>query len=315
MSRTLQNILIAVAGVVSFLFFLVMLFPLDTAVGDYLAKIESLTGGKYRVMISEMDTSLIFDSRFEGFRIERKKGESFEEILNVPRVRMRLSLWALFSKSASLNFESEFEEGSIDGLAVFSEDDMKLDLNFSQFAVERVRLLRDLLHSEHVSLGIHALVDGHFYFYGPIGRFNARSIDMRMNLRVSDFRLHDIKAKIVGQDFYISELVLSPKEGYARIEVEMENGRLTFPNISLPGSDIELQLSGHMNVNNRFVVIRSSLNGKFAFSETLVEKLPVLAMINDQRKADGYYPLTVSGAFARPEVRIGNLNLSEMLGF
>lgn len=314
MNRTLQIALNLVAGVLAFLFFVVMLFPLDTAVSHYLANLESWTGGRYRVMISEMDTSLLFDSEFRGLRVEQKEGDGFTEVLHVPRVRLGLSLLALFSKSAHLKFDTDFKKGSVGGMLVLSPEALVLDLDFDEMAIAELGFIKPYLGGEQFDFGVSGLVSGKFSLYKP-RRLSVLSMDMQFNLKISDFKVQDIKAKVAGQSFYLAELVLSPKESYAQFEGNMEGGRLTMANVSIPGSDLELQINGRLGFGNKFDVVRSSLNGRFAFSEMVMEKIPLLAVISEQRKADGYYPLRVSGPFSKPQIRIGNLNLAEMIGW
>lgn len=314
MNRTFQTILAVVVGAVAFVFFVVVLFPLDTAVSHNLAKVEALTGGRFRVVISEMDTSLVFDSEFRGLRVEQKQGQGFVEILNVPRLKVGLSLWALLSRSASLRFVAEFEKGEAGGYLNISEDDLEINLDFNKLALTELGLINMSLKTRDFSLGVRGTLDGTFYMHRP-KKMSGMSLEMRFQLRLTDLRLTDIKAKISGQDFYLGELILAPKEGYASFEGEMADGRLTLPQVSFPGNDIEMQLNGRMGFDGRFAVVSSSLNGKFAFSENMIDKVPLLAVISEQRKADGYYPLRISGPFAKPQVRIGNMNLAEMLGW
>lgn len=314
MNRTLQIALNLVTGVVAFLFFVVMLFPLDTVVSHYLANLESWTGGRYRVMISEMDTSLLFDSEFRGLRVEQKGEEGFVEVLNIPRVRVGLSLLALFSKSARLKFESDFKKGGVEGTVVLSPEALVLDLDFDGMDIAELGFLKASLKGAPFAFDVNGLVEGDFSLYKPQG-LSVLSLDTQFNLRVADFKIRDIKAKVAGQSFYLAEVMLAPQESFAQFEGSLEGGRLTLANVSIPGNDLELQLSGRLGFGNKLEVVRSSLNGRFAFSEMLMEKIPFLAVLGEQRKADGYYPLRISGPSSKPQVRIGSLNLAEMLGW
>jgi hypothetical protein len=110
-------------------------------------------------------------------------------------------------------------------------------------------------------------------------------------------------------------LTLSPQDSPAIFEGNMDEGRLTLTNISVPGGDIELQLKGRVNFGRNFAILRSNLRGRFALSDMLFEKIPLLAIIKDYKTADGFFPLNISGSGQKPQIRIGNFNLSDMLSF
>ena len=313
MNRTLQIALNIVVGVVAFIFFLVLVFPLDAVVGHYLANLESLTKGHYRLVIGEMDASLLFDSEFLDFKLEQKQGENFVEIVEIPKLKVGISLMALLSRSANLHFNAEFKKGEVRGQLVYSPAETMLDLKFDKMALEQLSLVQGMLRGQGFGAELRGTLDGMLAFT-QVQRGGLMGSDAQFNLKLSDFRLEDIKINVSGQSFFLPVLVLSPKEGQALIEGELGEGRLSLTNLSLPGPDFELQVSGRLNLNNNFQIARSALTGRFAFSEALLSKVPMLAMISLERKADGYYPFRLAGSSDKPQIRIGNLNISEMLG-
>jgi type II secretion system protein N len=302
-NKTIRGILYLIVGVVSYLFFLLALFPLDAIVSHYLANVESQTKGAFRVSVSpEMDTSLLFDSQFKDFQVERKVGDEFQKVFYAPNIKLGLSLFSLISGGVNVHFDADLNKGKLSGSVALSNAKSVYDLHFKKVPVSELPLL-----AASVPVKIRGAIDGDLYF----------SMAQTMKDSEGDFK---IKIFDLGTDAYsikeanmdIPALTLSAGDKYALIQGGMEGGFLKLEELSTPGEDMILQLKGRVQFlrNN---LTRSNINGKFRVSEKLETAVPVFGFLAEQKAADGSYPISILGDLKKPRINVGNLKLSDML--
>lgn len=313
MNRSLQIILSLIVAVVSFLFFLILFFPLDALINHELADIESQTKGMYRVSVSEMDTSLLFDSKFKNFRIEKKEQGGFQELFSAPEVRVGISLASLLSQRLNLRFLASFKAGSFGGRIILSRSESVFDLEFDKMSLEELVILKSYFQFKDLQFQLKGFLDGTVYF-SESQDSGLSGVESNFNIKVSNFRITDFNSKLAGKSIFFQNLVLSPEESYAVFEGDLEKERFSLTNISIPGPDIEFYLNGRLRLNEKAEVLQSKMTGRFALAETLFQKIPELELLNEYKNADGFFPLRISGSFRNlPQIRIGNLNLTQIL--
>jgi len=313
MNRSLQIILSLIIAVVSFLFFLILFFPLDTLISHQLANIESQTKGMYRVSVSDMETSLLFDSKFKDFRVEKKETEGFQELFSAPEVRVGISLISLLSQKLNLRFLASFKKGSFGGRVTLSRSESVFDLEFDKMSLEELVILKSYFQFNDLQFQLKGFLDGTMYFaqFQGSGFSGAES---NFHVKISNFRITDLNSKLGGKSIFFQNLVLSPEEDFAIFEGDLEKERFSLTNISIPGPDIEFHLTGRLRLNEKTEVIQSKMTGRFALAESLFQKIPELELLNEYKNADGFFPLRISGSFHNlPQIRIGNLNLTQIL--
>lgn len=311
MNRSLQILLGIAVGVAAFVIFLLANFPLDAVVNHTMAGVEAQTKGRYRLSYSHMDPSLLFDSVFENFKLEQKNGDSYDEIFFAKNIKIGISLFSLLSRSLDATFAADLKRGRLSGRTVLTGESSVLDLEFEKVALDSFGILKTLANTKNFSLAVRGVIDGTAYFaLGP----SIDKTDADFRLKISDFRVQDVHIPALqNSGFSPPDLILAPKESFALFEGSLEAGRLTLTNVNLPGSDIELQIKGRMNLERNGGFSRANLRGRFALSDALFEKIPPLAILKDYKTADGFFPLTVSGASQRPQIRIGAFNVGDML--
>lgn len=312
MAKSFQIIVAVITGIAAFVFFSLLYFPLDAVVGHMLANLENDTKGRYRVSYANLDPSLIFDSTFEDFRLEQKTGDAYEEVIFAQHLKIGLSLIVLVSGTVDTRFEASLKHGSVAGRAVFSGDKSVLDLKLAGVRLQQIGILASALKSKDFSARLNGKIDGTALV--TLGRTVADT-EADLDMKFTGLTLKDVNISMQGAKFPVPDLVLAPEDNFARVEGTLDSGRLNIATLEVPGPDVELQLKGRLNFGDNFGLTRINVRGRFALSDMVFEKIPLLSVIKEHKTADGFFPLALSGDPKKPQIRIGNFNLGQMLNF
>ena len=117
MNRTAQIILYVFSGLIAYVFFVIMVFPLDTMISHFLSKLEEETKGDLRISVSEIDASLLFDSEFKDFRVFK----SDKEIFFTPKLSVSMSPLSMLGEVIDVGFEADYKKGDIAGRISLSQ--------------------------------------------------------------------------------------------------------------------------------------------------------------------------------------------------
>ncbi len=313
MSRTFKTILMFIAAVVSFVFFLLMAFPLDSILSHFLASVEERTQGEFRITVEKMHPSLLFASELDGVVIAKKTDGSFADIFTTKHLEINVSLLSLISKTIDVNFAAQFAEGEISGNFKSSNQKNHLDLAFEKIDLEKLPFLEPLLQFEKMTMEMQGLLSGEVYLIlSPQGLKDA---EVEFNLRVQKMLMSNIKIKT--DDHVVPDLILSSGENPAIFQGSLINSQIRLHDIVLPGPDLDMQFKGKLNLKQEkttFSIVRIDVKGRFAFSDPVLEAVPELGFLAEQKGTDGYYPITVAGRLEKPSIRVGEMDLAPFLG-
>lgn len=313
MSRTFKTILMFIVAVVSFIIFLLMSFPLDSIVSHFLASVEERTQGEFRITVENMQPSLLFASELEGVVISKKSQMGFEEIFATKHLEVNISLLSLISKTIDVNFSAQFADGLISGNFKSANQKNQLDVVLEKIDLEKLTFLVPYQDFEKLSLNTQGLLSGDvFVALSPQGLKDA---EIEFNLRVQKLLVRNIKIKT--GDHVLPDLVLSSAENPALFQGSLVSSQLRLHDIVLPGPDLDMQFKGKLNLKQEkamFSIMRVDVKGRFAFSDPVLEAVPELGFLAEQKGTDGYYPLTVAGRFEKPSIRVGEMDLAPFLG-
>ncbi|MBF0106457.1 MAG: type II secretion system protein GspN [Deltaproteobacteria bacterium] len=306
MNRTAQVILNLIVGLVSFVFFIVYLFPLDAMIGHYLAEIEEQTKGKQnlKIEVASIDASLIFDTVFQEFRLYQNN----EEVFYAPKVSAGISLMPLISGSLNLGFLAEYRSGSVAGKVRLAEDSV-VDLDIKKVSFKEITYLTRYLEEKKMP-SLSGTINGSVYFSWSS---DLVSKEAEVSLKIANTKISPYFVKPLNLE--LPALELSTGQALVEIDGGLDKGQLNLERFNIPGPDVVLDVSGNAKLNRRNQVVRVNLGGKFSLSEKLNKILPLDAMLTGQKAPDGSYPVSVSGSLASPRVKVGEMDLSEMLKF
>lgn len=304
MNKTAQILINIIVGIFAFIFFVILLFPLDSVISHYLAKLEKETKGEYRISISSLDASLIFDTTFKDFRLYQKG----KEIFFAPTIDAGISIFALLSNSINVDFSAEYKRGEISGRILLSEDESVYDIDFNDVNLDELTFLNEVLVISDIPLSLSGMIDGNVYL--SLTR-DIKSSEGKINLKISNSKLNSISIKSMGLE--IPALLLSDKSQPIEIEGILEKAQITVSKLNIPGPDLMFKLNGTVKVNRQFALLRSSFEGYFSFADTVAQELPFLLLIEKQKNEEGFFPVNITGNLKRPKIMIGEMELSKIL--
>lgn len=325
MNKKAITIIYSLIFIVSLLFFLILKFPLDAIVGHYLASVEKITQGKFRIMHSKREINFLFDSRFYDFQILQKKGSAYEEIFFSPKIDIGFSLFSLISGQYNVDFFAEFPATAKNQKDAFLEGEINLasDRLGVALEVENLPFQQLAFFQQNLPKMLRGKMTGTLRFVGPVNLNLARtSADFR--LKIYDFEslrtpYQDFGIKLpqplqeqLGGD-YLPAFSFSKKDQPAYFEVIMNQGRINLQKFILDGQNVTLNLSGRLRALSANS-ISGTLNGKLLLSEDLQKTITLLQIFAEEKDQEGFYPLSVKGnIFNVASYNIGKTNLGQFL--
>jgi type II secretion system protein N len=304
MNRTAQVILNIIIGLASFVFFVILMFPLDSVISHYLANLEKETKGEFRLSVSEIDASLLFDSEFKDFRLFQKG----KEVFYAPKVKAGISLFALLSSSVNVSFAAEYTQGSISGRVQLSESESVYDVEVDNVNIAELTFIKQMMSGLDYPIHLSGRVQGSLYL---LLTRDLKSSEGEINFKVFQAKTRAVAIKQLNME--IPAMALSSKKTPIEIEGTFDKGQVTLSKLNFPGPDFIIQLNGTAKVGRNFTLQRANYDGKFAFSDNVSEKVPFLALLDAQKTTDGYYPMRITGNLKKPKIRIGEMDLSKIL--
>lgn len=315
MNKTLSTLVYVLVFLVSFVFFVIWFFPFDTVVGDYMAGIEDLTDGQYRIMVSKREINLIFDSEVKDLHVQKRQEEgSFRDIFYASELKFGFSLLSAISGAASLSFDAKFLEGKMGGEVYWADAKkiVRLDLDKVPFAT--VPIVEDLL-----PIKLFGTMVGDFDLsYGK--EFELAKAQSKIRLKIHDFRTGDIGLKRdLGLELQpplgnnkdpkddikdpIPALGLATPEAGARVELTLDRGRISIERLTLPGSDLNLDLEGQIRTSDKKNKASiADLSGRFKVSQQLeTDYEQIFATFENSKDADGYCAVEINGDPKKPD--------------
>lgn len=314
MSKTIKIFIAFLLGVVSFVFFLLLFFPLDSIFNHYLANLENITGGQYKITVKDMKPSLIFDSEFKGLQVFQKTESGFEEIFSSSKIDVDISLFALITQTVDLEFSAKFAGGDIQGRLTATEQKNILELKLKQVKLHKLGYAQELLSTDKYSVKVQGEMNGDIFL--SLSSQGFRQHEAEFNLKLKNLVIQKAKIFFEGAAMDLPPMTLSTKDSVVTLEGSLANRQLRIHDLVVPGPDIDLQLKGKLNLSQRksqVQISRINVKGRFAFTEKLEKQLP-LFLITEQKTTDGYYPLSITGRMSKPKILVGEMDLAPMLG-
>ena len=278
-------------------------------IGHHLANLANETQNKYSVSVSEIDASLIFDTKFTNFSIYSEG----RQIFHVPKLNVSFSLFSLLSESTTLNFTALYKSGEIAGKIVFNiaNSQIKLesvDLTLKKITLAELEFLTNYMATSKYPVNFTGTIDGSVY--ASLDK-DARSSEADINLKIRNVKTEAIPVKAMNQN--IPALELTDARSFIEINMMLENSKLTITNIAFPGPDLKLNITGNARIDREYRIVRMDIDGKFSFSDQIAKNFPLITLLEPFKSPDGSYPLSMKGSGTRPKIQIGEMNLSDML--
>jgi type II secretion system protein N len=314
MNKTLQITLNIMAVLAAIIFFTLLFFPLEAAISHGLSRIETETKGKgdWRVSVSKINASLIFDTKFEDFRVFQNDVEVFF----APVLKVDTSLFSLVSGKIDVAFEAIYSQGELSGRVALGGTS-RVDLTFDEFALKELSYLNRALSGTGYNAQLTGIADGSVSFNWDnnteqAGRRAAANLNEGViNLKIASAEIESLQ--ITALNVTLPKMVLSSGQEPLEIAVEINRNQILINRLNVPGPDLSLTFNGSLNLDRSQSISRFSLDGRFALADEIKTQIPLMAMLDKQMTPEGFYPLSIRGSAKKPEIQIGDFELSSFL--
>lgn len=302
MSKFFKYIAYAILFVVSFVIFLYWVFPYDSLKVRLISGIERQLGGSVEVEADELDTYW-----FTGVEIEKLKfslrddAGNARQVLVLDEVRLRASLISLIFGSPRISYFIRAGDGEIEGRAHQTEDGFEFSAYFDNFNINTFKMLSTIY-----GLKLKGTIDGKVEM--SLNQQRLVRTTGEIDLKLNNFVLDQSEAHLGPMDIPLPKLLLT-KGGGSQIKGKIDKGQVVLDSIAFKGGDLQLDISGKIFLSNTFANSRFNVRGSFKTSPVFDKAVPFLFIVEKQKKADGSYPLSITGRLTSPVIKVGTFTL------
>jgi len=286
---------------VSFLLFLYWNFPYEVLKDRIVDAIEGQAGGNVIVEVGDLEPYWFTGVEMSELTITEPGTDQAAPFVNFKRVRARASLFSLVFGRPSISFSIQLGGGEISGVVKQSEDMLSIDADLDKVDLGNLRII-----AARSGLSITSRIDGEISL--RIDRQRSVRSTGKISLAISEFKIAASELKLGEMAMPLPDLVLS-KGRDSQIKLDVGKGTINLENFKLAGGDLKIDLKGKVFLSQKAENYRFNLNGSFSASKKLADALPFIFIIEQQKLEDGSYPLTVSGRFAKPSIKIGTFTV------
>ena len=302
MNRLLRIVGLLVLFAASYLFFVYSMFPVHAIKDRVVGEIEKGLGPGYEISIKDMGLGIFRGLTLKEVHLARREQGQSVPLWDADKVSIRPSwipaLWGHYRVA----FHLVSGKGDISGEVNRQEPNWMVELRLKDVNLGQFPILQAT-----TGLKMQSHIDGRIHF-----NFDPRQL-LRSNgevlIGLSDWIIQasDLKLGEMGS-FPVPDLVLS--KGKSKIEAKVDKGALSVESLKLEGGDLMLDLKGKVYLSQEVSNYRMNLQGNFQMSPKFAESLSlVTALIEKQKSEDGSYPLTLTGQFSKPNIKIGTFVL------
>lgn len=291
-------------GILSLLTFIVFQFPYDVVKSRMAIEIENRLGEDYNVQIESLHPFPLSSLVFKNLSIRQLS--TGETVATIDKGVIRLKILPLLWGSVKAKLKLDSKGGRLNGSLAYRSKRIKLNWVLNDFDLGRFPIL-----TQASGLHFKSVIEGKGEAKLDTVRPEQNTALIQLNVR--DLRIADSDIKVgegeMAMDIHVPASVLASQEHPGLIHVSLEKGRFEFKQFELSGGDLEMKMDGKIFVSNQIQNSRISLRGDLGLSSKLVEAFPYVAFFEKEKNELGRYPLTVSGRFVKPAIRIGSFKL------
>jgi len=291
------------AGGFFFILWLLIVFPYDALESRFITEIENQTGGQYRFKMKDIDVSLFGNVELTGLQIfERSQGKEIL-LLKTPELNLDFSPFALLSQKLDFNFTLAGQKtGEIEGSLSQDGDKLELELEFDHYPLEDWAFLKG-----KTDVLLRGTLEGKLEL--RLNAADSKSNQGKIDIKLVNLSVDPTKILLDPSDpnsaMELPKITLSKKKG-SHIKGKLQQNKFELESITLKGGDLDLDLKGRLTLRpNNLKRSRLSVKGVFRISDSLIQSVPLLGLLEAQKNEKGEYPLRLSGRLENPKIRIG----------
>lgn len=293
------------AGIFFFVFFLLWTFPTDVLKTRIINQIEDSMGGQYRIKVQSMSAGLIFGFTFKNVEVVKRDEGKDVLLLKSPKFRINPSFLALLRKTTKLSFSVDVGKGDLSGTYLDSASENEMALDFDDLNLVDLKFLSALY-----KINLKGMINGSYQV--DTHKKDPSKNTGKIDLTLSNFSLDPIKFKMdptsPESEMQIPEIKLSAAKN-SKLIAEFHKSDIAIKELSFNGADVDLNLKGTINTAPRIDDYRMDISGTFKMKPELAQAIPIMALFEQQKQADGAYPLTLNGKLIKPSISVGAFKL------
>lgn len=298
MPKGLKVIIYIFTAIFSFIVFLYFTFPFDVLKNRLLSDVEKSLKGEYEIQVSSVSPKLIAGVSLKGVKI-LKRGDNAQIVAwEADKVNLKTSIFALITGKKMLKFEIRSGKSNISGRVNVDKNKIQINIELSKFDLSRISYL-----AIQYGVKLHSSIDGEIVL--DINPNDMVASSGKINIEPNPIQIEPLKISDVPLVGEIDLPQITIGAGKSVIKAQMEKGTVHLSEFVLEKGDIDLNLKGKVYIKN-LKNIRLNVRGDLAFSEQIVKSVEYLNLLQNQKSADGTYPVVIIGNISRPQIKIGD---------
>lgn len=305
MKGIVKYLVYAGAGLFFFIFFLFWTFPYDVLKTQMIHQIEDGLGGQYRIKVQKMSAGLITGFTFKNVEVVKKDAGRDVLMFKSPKLKINPSLLALLSKKTVASYSIVAGKGEVDGKIIDSADETRVIANLDELNLNELKFL-----SVSYGVNLKGIVDGDIDL--KFSKKDPTKNSGKIELNLISWVLDPMKIKMDPQapeaTMDLPKITLTGAKN-SKLTGDLVKNDLNIKDLSLKGGDIDLNMKGKLTITPKVDDYQLNLDGKFKLTPALTQAIPMLALFEQQKQADGSYDLQLSGRFVKPSITVGRFKL------
>lgn len=300
-SKFLKTIAYIALFGLSFVLFLYWLFPYASLKDRITGLIEHELGQGLEVSIDDLKPYWFTGVEARGLYVGEIGSERAAALVDLKRVRARVSLFSLIFGRPNVSFYVEIGKGEISGSFIQTDEVLSIDADLDDVDIGNLKII-----AAHTGLKVSSKIDGQISLRIDKQKFLRSS--GRIHIAPMDLQIAASELKLGEMAMPLPDLVFS-KGRDSEIKLKIEKGTINIDNFKLAGGDLTAALAGKIFLSTTFENYRLNLNGSFETSKKLADALPFLFIIEQQKQQNGSYPLSITGRLAKPSIKVGSFTV------
>ena len=298
MPVALRIVVYPIFAIVTFLIFVVILFPVESVKTRVEMEAERGLGGDYDVDIQKLSMTPISGVSLEKVTV-RKRGAEQDPVLKLDEAELHFELLPLIWGSLHVAFDLDMGKSNMAGRIARDGADIQVKFDADRFNIADFPILKQL-YGIDLSSDIDADIDMEIYPMTPLKNNGSIVLNIK-SLKMGESNIMNV--------FPLPAITLAEAAGKSSVDMVMNRGNIEIRKIDLRGGDLDLGLDGKVFLAQKIANFRLNLKGKLGFSERLSNELPALAIISQQEGEDGLYPISVTGRLNQPSIKVGEFKV------
>lgn len=298
MPVALRIVVYPLFAIVTFLIFVVMLFPFESVKTRIEMEAERGLGGEYDVLIQELSMAPLSGVSMEKVTV-RKRGTEEDPMLKLDTVELHFEILPLLWGSLRVSFDLDIGKSALVGRIARAGSELQVKVDLDKLNIADFPILKQL-YGVDLSSDIDGDIDMEIYPTTPLKNNGSVILNIK-SLKLGESNIMDV--------FPMPAITLAAAKGKSNVDMVMNRGNIEIREMDLRGGDLDLDLGGKVFLAQRVSNFRFNLKGKLGFSDRLADELPALAIISQQQGEDGLYPISITGRLNKPSIKVGDFKL------